>query len=67
LNDYRAGVADWCDVSNMQKGKVEKDSNLIGWSGAFRPNNKDSAPLALISDNAALVSLFGPAWAWINI
>jgi hypothetical protein len=43
LNDY---VAVWYDVSNMQKGKVEKDSNLIGWSGAFGPNVKDSAPLA---------------------
>jgi hypothetical protein len=28
------GVAVWYDVSNMQKGKVEKDSNLIGWNGA---------------------------------
>jgi hypothetical protein len=58
-------VAVWYDVSNMQKGKVEKDSNLIGWSGAFGPNVKDSAPLALMSDSGAVPGQ--PLWACVGL
>jgi hypothetical protein len=64
LNDDAAGVAVWCDVSNIQKGKVAKESNLIGWSGAFGPNLKDSAPLALMSDAGALPAQ--PLWACVG-